>query len=218
MFIDPPLVDRRSASSRRSDARARMLAARWRPAGRHARSAWRRPGRPARGAARVPRGRLASRAVSAYGGSRTTTSNGPASAAFGPASHASASARHDPRPLAGEPGPGEVGGDDRGRALVALDEGGARGAARERLDPGRPGAREQVQEPGIAQVRLEDGEERLLDPVGDADASPRPGASSRIPRAVPAMTRPASAAGAVTRRSPARRPRRVGASRRRARR
>ena len=53
-----------------------------------------------------------------------------------------------------------------------------RGAARQGLDAGRPGAGEQVQDAGVAQVGLEDREQRLLDAVAE-----RARAACRAPRA-----------------------------------
>ena len=54
---------------------------------------------------------------------------------------------------------------------VALDEDRPRRAARERLDPGRAAAGEEIQDARADEVRLEDREERLLHPVGQR---PRP--------------------------------------------
>ena len=64
--------------------------------------------------------------------------------------------------------------DDPDGAGVALDEGGVGGAPRERLDAGRAAPREQVQEPWPRQVRLEDREQGLLDPVAERPG-PLPG-------------------------------------------
>ena len=62
----------------------------------------------------------------------------------------------DPDPISGEVRPPEVGRDDRGRSLVTLDERRVGGAARQGLDAGRAGAREQVEHVRARQVRLED--------------------------------------------------------------
>ena len=69
-----------------------------------------------------------------------------AAAASGPRQPGERLGADDPCPLAGQVGPAEVGGDDRGRALVPLDERRVRGAARQGLDAGRAGAGEQVED------------------------------------------------------------------------
>ena len=179
-----------------------MLAARPGPAAGRARSAWRRRGAPRREERRPtrPSSAAASSSGSSYGGSTMTTSNGPCRGARRAAQPAE---RLGPRRSARRPaevGPREVRGDDRGRARVALDEGRVRRATRQRLDPGRAATREEVEERGAAEVRLEDREQRLLDPVAQR---PRPvaGRVEAGSRArVPAMTRPASATVRVTRR------------------
>ena len=140
----PPGGGRRSAPSRRSGARARMLAARRGPAAGRARSAWPRPGRPARGRgpearARDEAARLRVRRVDDGDVERACRVGG------GSAQPGEGLGADDRRPL-GEPRPCEVRGDDCGRRRVALDEGGARGPARQRLDPGRAAAREQVED------------------------------------------------------------------------
>ena len=74
----------------------------------------------------------------------------------------------------------------------------ASGAARERLDPGRAAAGEEVEEPGTRQVRAQDPEDRLLHAVVER---PRPGAGHEAAaRGRPATTRPASAIGCSIRR------------------
>src|SRR6185503_18917904 len=66
-----------------------------------------------------------------------------------------------------EVGPRQVRGDHPGRRLIALDERRVRRAARQRLDAGRATPREEVKESCARQVRLEDGEQGLLDTIAD---------------------------------------------------
>ena len=96
-----------------------------------------------------------------------TTSNGAGRGRLGPAQPGEGLGAHDPRALTGQAGLAEVGRDDRGGALVPLDEGRVRRAARQRLDPGRAAAGEQVEDARAAQVRLEDREQGLLDAVAE---------------------------------------------------
>ena len=82
---------------------------------------------------------------------------------------------------------------DGGGALVLLDERRRRGAARQRLDPGGAAAGEQVEERGAGELRLEDREQRLLDPVAQRPRAGRraPGGGRRAPsRRSPARRQP----------------------------
>ena len=72
---------------------------------------------------------------------------------------------HDRRSV-GESGQLEVALDRRDGLRVPLHEGGARRAARERLDPERARSGEQIQHVAVGQHRREDAEEGLADPVG----------------------------------------------------
>ena len=87
------------------------------------------------------------------------------------------------------------GRDDPDRRRVALDEGGVRAAPRESASmPGRAAAREQVEDraPGRSGSRIANSVCLTRSPIGRV---PAPGPARRIPRARPAMTRPASAIG-----------------------
>ena len=169
----------------------------------------RAPGREVRPErARAPR---RSGAVSAYGGSTMTMSNGAAAAPSAqPATRPRP--RDDPGAAPAEVRPREVGGDDRDRRRRRARRTSARAAPRDSASmPAAPLPANRSRTRAPRQVRLEDREQRLLDAVAQR---PRPGARAPragCPRAVPAMTRPASAIGhgAV---SPARRPRRAAAS------
>ena len=171
-------ADRRSASSRRSGARARMLAA--------------RPGRAAASrqkclaTTRAPgarRGRRAPRGAGARGaaglGVRRVDDDDVERPGGGGVRAASQRERVAPgrswpaRPA--EVGPREVGGDDRGRARVALDERRRGGAARQRLDPGRAAAGEQVEDARAAAGRGS----RIANSVCLTRSAERPGARAR---------------------------------------
>ena len=101
------------------------------------------------------------------------------------ASQSPASARTSSRPL---PQP-EVLDVAEGRPGVAVDQDGAGGAARERLDRQRPGAAVEVEDDGVLHPLAERGEDRLADALGGRPHLPPRGASSRCPFNSPAITR-----------------------------
>ena len=104
-----------------------------------------------------------------------TMSNGPAAAASGPRSQATASARTIRRPVAGEVRPGEVRGDDRGRPPGRVRRTSRRAAPRDSASmPAAPLPANRSRTGRARQVRLEDREQRLLDAIGQRPRA-RPG-------------------------------------------
>ena len=73
----------------------------------------------------------------------------------------------------------------RDRLLAALDEGRVYRAAGERLDAERSSAREQIEDARPWQLRFEDREERLADPVGRGTSRPAAWHHERPPLRLP---------------------------------
>ena len=171
--LDPVRPD----PGRRPGSRARPPAARPAPASR------RRPGAPTTAAT--------SAAGTSYGGSRNTTSYGPA----GPAAATSRAASSATTSAPGRPTAATLPRTTSSARAVLLDQQDVRGAAGQRLQADRTGARVQVEDPCTGQTArapqrrssVENRASRARSEVGRVD---RPGGTaSRRPRATPAMTR-----------------------------
>ena len=202
-----PCAGRTSAPSRRSAAPARMLAARSGPAARRARSAWTTttpPGattRARRASSDARRATPCRRRAGRRGRRRTGRAGAPRRGRPQPGERVRAAR---PWPPASEPGrAARFAAMTRHGAGVPLDEHGRGRAPRQRLDPARAAAGEQVQDRGARRGPARGSRTASASPGRLSGRVPGPGAARRMPRARPG-DHPAGV-GHLRRRSPGRR-------------